>query len=60
MQPVNWPLLNSNEQLGEAYRRCCTLVARVGEARVRETAMTCRIRKAATQASYGDRAWNLL
>jgi hypothetical protein len=60
MQPVNWPLLNSNEQLGEAYRRCCTLVARVGEARVRETAITSRIRKAATQASYGDRAWNLL
>jgi len=60
VQPVNWSLLmNSNEQLGEAYRRCCTSVARVGEARVRETAIS-RIRRAATQASHGDRSWNLL
>jgi len=32
LQPVNWPLLNGNEQLGEAYRRCCTSVSWVGEA----------------------------
>jgi hypothetical protein len=30
--PVNWPLLNGNERLGKAYRRCCTSVSRVGEA----------------------------
>jgi hypothetical protein len=32
LQPKNWPLLNPTEQLGEAYRRCCTSVAWVGEA----------------------------
>ncbi len=32
LQPTNWLLLNGNEQLGEAYRRCCTSVAWVGEA----------------------------
>jgi len=32
LQPVNWPLLNGTEQLGEAYRRCCTSVSWVGEA----------------------------
>ncbi len=32
LQPVNWPLVNGNEQLGEAYRRCCTSVSWVGEA----------------------------
>ncbi len=32
LQPVNWPLLNGDEQLGEAYRRCCTSVSWVGEA----------------------------
>jgi len=32
LQPVSWPLLNGNEQLGEAYRRCCTSVSWVGEA----------------------------
>jgi hypothetical protein len=32
LQPVDWPLINGNEQLGEAYRRCCTSVSWVGEA----------------------------
>ncbi len=34
LQPsnTNWPLLNGNEQLGEAYRRCCTSLSWVGEA----------------------------
>ena len=32
LQPANWPLINGNEQLGEAYRRCCTSVSWVGEA----------------------------
>jgi hypothetical protein len=32
LQPVNWPLINPTEQLGEAYRRCCTSVSWVGEA----------------------------
>ena len=32
LQPANWPLINPNEQLGEAYRRCCTSVSWVGEA----------------------------
>lgn len=32
LQPVDWPLLNGTEQLGEAYRRCCTSVSWVGEA----------------------------
>ena len=32
LQPMNWQLLNGNEQLGEAYRRCCTSVSWVGEA----------------------------
>jgi len=32
LQPSQWPLLNGNEQLGEAYRRCCTSVSWVGEA----------------------------
>jgi hypothetical protein len=32
LQPRDWPLLNGNEQLGEAYRRCCTSVSWVGEA----------------------------
>jgi hypothetical protein len=32
LQPAAWPLLNMNEQLGEAYRRCCTSVSWVGEA----------------------------
>jgi len=34
LQPsnTNWPLLNGNEQLGEAYRRCCTSISWIGEA----------------------------
>lgn len=32
LQPMNWPLINGNEQLGEAYRRCCTSVSWAGEA----------------------------
>jgi hypothetical protein len=32
LQPSVWPLLNPTEQLGEAYRRCCTSIAWVGEA----------------------------
>ena len=32
LQPPAWQLLNGNEQLGEAYRRCCTSVSWVGEA----------------------------
>jgi hypothetical protein len=32
LQPSLWPLINGNEQLGEAYRRCCTSVSWVGEA----------------------------
>jgi hypothetical protein len=32
LQPSKWPLINGNEQLGEAYRRCCTSVSWVGEA----------------------------
>jgi hypothetical protein len=32
LQPADWPLINGNEQLGEAYRRCCTSVSWVGEA----------------------------
>jgi hypothetical protein len=32
LQPANWPLINGTEQLGEAYRRCCTSVSWVGEA----------------------------
>jgi len=32
LQPAAWPLINGNEQLGEAYRRCCTSVSWVGEA----------------------------
>jgi hypothetical protein len=32
LQPSAWPLINPNEQLGEAYRRCCTSVSWVGEA----------------------------
>ena len=30
--PAQWPLLGDNEQLGEAYRRCCTSLVWVGEA----------------------------
>jgi hypothetical protein len=32
LQPANWQILNGNEQLGEAYRRCCTSVSWIGEA----------------------------
>ncbi len=32
LQPSAWPILNGNEQLGEAYRRCCTSTSWVGEA----------------------------
>jgi len=32
LQPSAWPLLTPTEQLGEAYRRCCTSIAWVGEA----------------------------
>ncbi len=32
LQPRNWPLLTPTEQLGEAYRRCCTSMPWVGEA----------------------------
>jgi hypothetical protein len=32
LQPSAWPLINGNEQLGEAYRRCCTSLVFVGEA----------------------------
>jgi hypothetical protein len=32
LQPSQWPLLNSDEQLGEAYRRCCTSLVWIGEA----------------------------
>ena len=35
LQPKDWPLLTPpGEQLGEAYRRCCTSVSWVGEALV--------------------------
>ena len=32
LQPSAWPLISPTEQLGEAYRRCCTSVSWVGEA----------------------------
>jgi hypothetical protein len=32
LQPSAWPLISPTEQLGEAYRRCCTSIAWVGEA----------------------------
>ncbi|HKM84521.1 MAG TPA: Ig-like domain-containing protein [Candidatus Acidoferrum sp.] len=33
LEPANWPILTPpGEQLGEAYRRCCTSVSWVGEA----------------------------
>ncbi|HET6413253.1 MAG TPA: hypothetical protein VFG53_14435 [Anaeromyxobacter sp.] len=32
LPPPQWPLLTPTEQLGEAYRRCCTSVSWVGEA----------------------------
>jgi hypothetical protein len=32
LQPRDWPSVNGNERLGEAYRRCCTSVSWVGEA----------------------------
>ena len=32
LQPSVWPLITPTEQLGEAYRRCCTSIAFVGEA----------------------------
>jgi hypothetical protein len=32
LQPSSWPLISPTEQLGEAYRRCCTSVSWVGEA----------------------------
>jgi hypothetical protein len=33
LQPAQWPILEpGNEQLGEAYRRCCTSVSWIGEA----------------------------
>jgi hypothetical protein len=32
LKPAQWPLLNPTEQLGEAYRRCCTSLVWVGEA----------------------------
>ena len=32
LQPRDWQLLTPTEQLGEAYRRCCTSVSWVGEA----------------------------
>ena len=32
LQPRNWPLLTPTEQLGEAYRRCCTSLCWIGEA----------------------------
>lgn len=32
LQPTSWPLLDGDEQLGEAYRRCCTSVSWIGEA----------------------------
>jgi hypothetical protein len=32
LQPRNWPLLTPTEQLGEAYRRCCTSMSWIGEA----------------------------
>jgi len=31
MQPKDWPLLTPTEQLGEAYRRCCTSLCWIGE-----------------------------
>jgi hypothetical protein len=34
LAPAQWPLLSGNEQLGEAYRRCCTSLVWVGEALV--------------------------
>jgi len=46
LQPVNWPLINGNEQLGEAYRRCCTSVSWVGEA------LTVRLMNAENVWSY--------
>jgi hypothetical protein len=32
LQPSAWPLISPTEQLGEAYRRCCTSISWVGEA----------------------------
>ena len=32
LPPSLWPTLNGGEQIGEAYRRCCTSVSWVGEA----------------------------
>ncbi len=32
LQPRDWPLLTPTEQLGEAYRRCCTSMSWIGEA----------------------------
>jgi hypothetical protein len=32
LPPAAWPLLGGDEQLGEAYRRCCTSLVWVGEA----------------------------
>lgn len=44
-QPANWQLLDGNEQLGEAYRRCCTSVSWVGEA-------------LAVHLLHGESVWN--
>ena len=42
---TSWPLLNGHEQLGEAYRRCCTSTSWVGEA-------------LAIRLLRGERFWN--
>ena len=46
LQPANWPILTPpGEQLGEAYRRCCTSVSWVGEA-------------LAVHLLHGESVWN--
>jgi hypothetical protein len=46
LQPASWPVLSPpGEQLGEAYRRCCTSVSWVGEA-------------LAVHLLNGESAWN--
>jgi hypothetical protein len=46
LQPANWPILKPpGEQLGEAYRRCCTSTSWVGEA-------------LAIHLLHGETAWN--
>lgn len=46
LPPAQWPLLGGNEQLGEAYRRCCTSLVWIGEA------LSMRLLKANTVWNY--------